>query len=229
MSERLPDGCFVVAIDGPAGAGKSTTSRRVAERLNLGYLDTGAIYRSVALAALERGIDVGDGRAVAQLALELDVSFTDGGTRVWCDGNDVSKEIREPRVGQAASQVSANPEVRSALASLQRGAARAPGIVAEGRDMGTVIFPDAGLKVFLSADAAERARRRTAELADRGTPAEPDAVLKEIGERDARDSSRSVAPLAAAPDALRIDSTQMTIEGVVDRIVNEAERRRSGN
>lgn len=229
MSERLPDSCFVVAIDGPAGAGKSTTSRRVAERLNLGYLDTGAIYRSVALAALERGVDPADGHAVAELALQLDVSFTEGGTRVWCDGNDVSKQIREPRVGQTASQVSANPEVRSALASLQRSAARAPGIVAEGRDMGTVIFPDAALKVFLVADAAERARRRTAELADRGTPAEQGAVLKEIGERDARDSSRSVAPLAAAPDALRIDSTELTIEEVVDRIVNEAERRRSGN
>ena len=218
--------------------GKSTTSRRVAERLRFGYLDTGAIYRAVALAVIERGIATDDGAGIAALAEGLDVSFSDGGTRVWCDGNEITRQIREPHVGQSASRVSANPEVRTALTSLQRAAARAPGIVAEGRDMGTVIFPDAGLKVFLSADAGERARRRAGgqiELMDRlvrgirGAPAEVDAVLREIEERDRRDSSRSVAPLAPAPDAVRIDSTEMTIDEVVDRIVNEARRRRSGN
>jgi len=229
MTRRLPEGCFVVAIDGPAGVGKSTTSRRVAERLRFGYLDTGAIYRAVALAVLERGIGTDDGAGIAALAEELDVSFSDDGTRVWCDGNEITSKIREPDVGQSASRVSANPEVRTALTSLQRAAARAPGIVAEGRDMGTVIFPDAGLKVFLSADAGERARRRAAELAGRGVPVEVDAVLREIEERDQRDSSRSVAPLVPAPDAVRIDSTEMTIDEVVDRIVNEARRRRSGN
>ena len=183
MTRGLPEGCFVVAIDGPAGVGKSTTSRLVAERLHLGYLDTGAIYRAVALAVIERGIATDDGAGIAALAEGLDVSFSDGGTRVWCDGNEITSQIREPHVGQSASRVSANPEVRTALTSLQRAAARAPGIVAEGRDMGTVIFPDAGLKVFLSADARERARRRAAELAGRGAPAEVDAVLTTATQR----------------------------------------------
>lgn len=226
--------CFVVTIDGPAGAGKSTVARRVAAELELGYLDTGALYRTVALAASERGLSLEDGPALGLLASGLDVEMPAGGAKVLLEGRDISSEIRTPAISQAASRVSALPEVRSALVTLQRAAARPPGTVAEGRDMGTVIFPEADLKVFLDADAEERARRRTVELQARaGESAEleregvnQEQVKREILERDQRDRSREVAPLAAADDAMVVDSTGLSVDAVVATVVKEALSRR---
>ena len=223
--------CFVVAIDGPAGAGKSTVARRVADALELGYLDTGALYRAVALAAIEGETALDDAAALADLAAGLDVEMPAGSRRIVLAGRDVSDVIRTPQISQAASRVSALPAVRSALVELQRSAARPPGTVAEGRDMGTVIFPQADLKVFLDADPDERARRRTEELRDR-TGAERDGtgdlenVKRDMAERDRRDRTREVAPLEAAPDAVVIDSTPLAIDEVVETIVKEALLRR---
>jgi len=220
---------FVVAIDGPAGAGKSTTARRVAERLASSYLDTGALYRCVALQALESGIALDDGLRLAELARSLDVSFGRGSdTRVWLAARDVTAAIRTPEVSQAASRASALPEVRTALVDLQRRAARAPGTVAEGRDMGTVIFPNAELKVFLDADIDERARRRAEDLGGAERSGAVDEVRSQISERDARDAGRAVAPLKPAADAVVIDTTRLSIEGVVERIVAEARARGIG-
>jgi cytidylate kinase len=223
--------CFVVAIDGPAGAGKSTVARRVADALELGYLDTGALYRAVALAAIEGGTALDDAAALAALAAGLDVEMPAGSRRIVLAGRDVSDEIRTPQISQAASRVSALPGVRSALVELQRSAARPPGTVAEGRDMGTVIFPHADLKVFLDANPDERARRRAEELRER-TDAKRDGsgdlenVKRDMAERDRRDRTREVAPLEAAADALVIDSTLMAIDEVVETIVKEAFLRR---
>lgn len=220
---------FVVAIDGPAGAGKSTTARRVAERLGASYLDTGALYRCLALQALENGIALDDARRLADLARSLDVGFGAGSdTTVSLGARDVTTAIRTPEVSQAASRVSALPEVRAALVDLQRRAARAPGTVAEGRDMGTVIFPNAQLKIFLDADIDERARRRAEDLGGAGRPGALDEVRSQISERDARDAGRAVAPLKPAADAVVIDTTGIGIAGVVERIVAEARSRGIG-
>ena len=221
---------FVIAIDGPAGAGKSTTARRVAERLGASYLDTGALYRCVALQALERGVSLADGPALARIAGSLDVRFGAGGDMgIALGGRDVTAAIRTPEVSQAASRVSSLPEVRAALVDLQRRSARAPGTVAEGRDMGTVIFPDAELKVFLDADIEERARRRTVDLGAAGRSETISEVRSQISERDARDQGRAVAPLKPALDAVIIDTTQLGITEVVERIVAEARARGIGN
>lgn len=222
-------GSFVVAIDGPAGAGKSTTARRVAERLGASYLDTGALYRCLALQAVEHGIALDDALHLAELARSLDVGFGAGSeTTVRLGARDVTTAIRTPEVSQAASRVSALPEVREALVDLQRRAARAPGTVAEGRDMGTVIFPNAQLKVFLDADIDERARRRAEELGGAGRPGAIHEVRSQISERDARDAGRAVAPLKPAADAVVIDTTGLGIEGVVERIIAEARSRGIG-
>ena len=223
--------CFVVAIDGPSGAGKSTVARRVADALELGYLDTGALYRTVALAALESGTALDDAPALAALATQLDVEMPAGTGQVMLAGRDVTEAIRRPEISQAASRVSALPEVRAALAGLQRAAARPPGTVAEGRDMGTVIFPNADLKIFLDADPEERARRRTAELRERTGaqatgPDKLEDVKRDMVERDRRDRTREVAPLQAAPDAVVIDSTHLAIDEVVENVVKEALLRR---
>jgi cytidylate kinase len=210
---------FVLAIDGPAGAGKSTTARSVAEALGFSYLDTGALYRCVAVAALDAGISPDDDAALGKLAAQVRIQQTADG-RFLLDGNDVSARIRTPDVSQAASRSSACPSVRAALVGIQRGAITPPGTVAEGRDMGTVIFPGADLKVFLDAAPDERTRRRSAELAARSAP--PDAIARvgaELAERDRRDSTRAVAPLAAAADAMVIDSTSVSLDEVVARIV----------
>lgn len=219
--------CFIVAIDGPAGAGKSTTARAVAERLALSYLDSGALYRAVALAALDSDVSLDDGVAVARVAAGLQVDLDAANNRVRLDGRDVSSEIRTSRVSQAASKVSAHPEVRQALVALQRAAARPPGTVAEGRDIGTVIFPEADLKVFLDADPRERARRRSEEMQGASSAERVRDVEREMAERDRRDATRAVAPLQAAADALVIDSSHLAIDEVVECIVKEAERRRS--
>jgi cytidylate kinase len=207
----------ILAIDGPAGAGKSTVARRVAERLGWVRVDTGAIYRSVALLAGRRGI-VG-AESIGRIAQSLDLKFE--GERVIVDGEDVSRAIREPEISTAASRVSAMPEVRANLLELQRRIARAhpKGAVLEGRDIGTVVFPDAEVKVFLTASLEERARRRTEELAERGVPQPFDDVLAEMKERDERDAQRDVAPLKPAADAKMVDTTGRTIEEIVSEIV----------
>ena len=198
---------MVIAIDGPAGAGKSTVARAAAERLGFTYLDTGAMYRAVAW----RSRDDGDAAAIARAArLEL-------GERVTLDGEDVTERIREPWVSEAASRVSSDPAVREALDAQQRRMLADGDWVAEGRDIGTVVAPDAAVKVFLTADPQERARRRAAEL---GTDVE--VVLREQAMRDERDRSRAASPLAPAPDAVPVDTTGLTFDQVVDQIVTLA-------
>ncbi len=221
----------IVTIDGPAGAGKSTVSRALADRLGFVYLDTGAIYRTVALAADDEGLgeaidrsDLAPGASPAEIArLEaiaagLAIGFEDGGRRVRLAGRDVSAEIRRPEVGQRASKVSAIPEVRRALLDLQRRIAAGGGVVAEGRDVGTVVFPDAEVKFFLTAAPLVRAERRVGDLRERGIPADVDQVLAEIEARDARDSKRAVAPLACPVDAVTIDSSGLDAHAVVARM-----------
>jgi len=224
----VSSGVFIVAIDGPGGAGKSTAARAVAERLGLSYLDTGALYRCVALRAIEEGLTLDDGARIADIARNLDVRFAAGSRSVHLAGRDVSSEIRTPEVTQAASKVSALPRVREALIELQRRSVRAPGTVAEGRDMGTVIFPEAQLKVFLDATVDERARRRAADLRGLGQADDVEEVRAQLAERDARDSGRAVAPLRQALDAMVLDSTDLAFEEVVDRIVTEARARGFG-
>lgn len=216
---------FVLTIDGPAGAGKSTTARAVAAALGFAYLDSGALYRCVAVAALDNGVSPDDDAALGQLAARVDIRQTSEG-RFLLDGQDVSDRIRTPEVSQAASRSSACPSVREALTGIQRGAILPPGTVAEGRDMGTVIFPDADLKVFLDAEPPERAKRRTLEMAAKAASAEAIArVGAEMAERDRRDSTRAVAPLAKAADAMVMDSTFLTFDNVVAEIVAAVEKR----
>jgi cytidylate kinase len=220
---------FIVTIDGPSGAGKSTVARRVAGRLGYRYLDSGALYRALALAVLEANVDVTDAAALDELLGRVEISLGADGRQVLLDGDDVSARIRTEAVSQTASKVSSLPAVRAALIGLQRAAAVAPGTVCEGRDMGTVVFPDAGLKVYLDADLDERARRRWTELEARGDRATLADVKNEMIERDRRDRTRAVAPLGAAADALVVDSTALKVDEVVERVVKEALHRKSGN
>lgn len=216
----------VVAIDGPAGAGKSTVTRKVAERLGYIIVDTGALYRVVALAAERAEVSFDDeARAsalaealVAENAVQLRKS-ENGTVQVLLRGQDVSLAIRAQNIGQGASKVSAHPGVRQALLELQRGQGREGGVVLEGRDIGTVVFPDSEAKFYLTASVDVRAQRRRDELAARGTPPSLAEVLSEVNERDRRDSTRPVAPLKQAPDALLVDSSVLTIEQVVELIV----------
>lgn len=208
---------LIVAIDGPAGAGKSTVSRRLAQRLGYQLLDTGAIYRAVALSARRQGIAWDDGAGCARVARALEIRFQlEGDTnKVFVDGEDVTAAIRTPEISQGASRVSALPEVRAALLDLQRRLAAEGGVVAEGRDVGTVVFPNAGAKFFLTATPEERARRRAQELAAAGQPVDYEKTLAEIRERDERDSNRAAAPLRQADDAILIDSSELTPEQVI--------------
>jgi cytidylate kinase len=212
----------VIAIDGPSGSGKGTVCRIIAERLGWHLLDSGALYRLTALAGAARGLDAADEPAHARVAAGLDVRFEvngQGGERVLLDGRDVTRELRAETTGNMASVVAAMPSVRAALLDRQRAFAAPPGLVADGRDMGTVVFPAAGLKVFLTASAEERARRRYNQLKEKGLAANLAGLSQEILERDRRDSARTVAPLRPATDAVVIDSTGLTVDDVVNRIL----------
>ena len=213
---------MILAIDGPAASGKSTVARMLADRLGAWLLDSGAVYRAVALAALERGLDLDAGKQLGDLASSVRVEFrdTEDGVRVMLDGRDVSEAIRMPEVSEAASRISVHPEVRRALLDHQRRAAEGRRVVAEGRDMGTVVFPDADVKFFLTADERVRAERRWRELLARGRSVTLEEVLAEQRERDRRDRERAVAPLRPAEDAVVVDSTSMTPEQVVEKMMD---------
>ena len=212
----------VIAIDGPSGSGKGTVCRILAERLGWHLLDSGALYRLTALAGAARGLEPADEPGHAAVAAGLDARFEvteAGGERVLLDGRDVTRELRAEVTGNMASVVAVMPAVRAALLERQRAYAVASGLVADGRDMGTVVFPSAGLKVFLTASAGERARRRYNQLKEKGLAANLAGLSQEILERDRRDSARSVAPLRPAADAVVIDSTGITVDDVVSRIL----------
>ena len=214
---------MIVTIDGPAGSGKSTAAKGVAARLGFDFLDTGAMYRAVALRCLEAGIDLSDVEAAATIARRTDIQAL--GNRVLADGADVTEAIRRAQVAQAASVVAVNPQVRAALVALQRKAATGRNIVTEGRDQGTVVFPDAECKFYITAAPEERARRRREEMAAQGSHASFDETLREIRERDARDKSRDVAPLKQADDAIRVDTTGQSAEDVLNFLVQTIRER----
>jgi cytidylate kinase len=207
----------VIAIDGPAASGKGTVAQRVASALGYHYLDSGALYRLVAFAALAAGADPDRGEALVPIARGLDLRFEGG--RALLAGRDVAEEIRGEAVSAAASRVATHPAVRAALMDRQRAFRRPPGLVADGRDMGTVVFPDATLKVFVTAGADERARRRARQLAQMGIDVNIQSLLRDIQERDARDRSRATAPLAAAPDAWVLDTTNMSVDDAVQAVL----------
>jgi cytidylate kinase len=217
----------VVAIDGPAGAGKSTIARRVAEKLGLVYIDTGAMYRAVALWALRENVDLADAGRLEQLAQAARIEFAPGASTVLLNGVDVTEAIRSPGVSQAASKVSAVPEVRRALVAKQREIGARQGVVMEGRDIGSVVFPDAEVKVFLDADPAERVLRRARELEQKGESVWAQEVAEQIRERDERDRTRTAAPLVQAPGAIRVDTTRLTldeVEAVILSLIEESLR-----
>lgn len=207
---------MIVTIDGPAAAGKSTAARALAERLGFDFLDTGAMYRAVTLAALRRGVPLDDEQALEKLAASVKIELR--GKSVLLDGEDVSVAIRDVEVTKHSRNVADNPGVRRQMMLLQREAGRSRNIVAEGRDQGTVVFPDAACKFFLTADPMVRAERRQVDLAKRGLHITVDQVLADQNERDERDSSRAIAPMVPAADAIRVDSSHTSLAEVVDSI-----------
>lgn len=211
----------IVAIDGPAGAGKSTVAKGVAERLGYLYIDTGAMYRAIAWKALKDDVPINDHQAVVRLAISTNVSLAtiNGEQLVFADGEDVTQAVRTPEATRASSPVSAIPGVRKRLVELQRNLATEGGVVMEGRDIGTVVFPNAEVKIFLTASADERARRRVEQMNEMGIEAEHAKIATEMRERDLRDSSRADAPLVQAADAILLDTDGMSIEQVIDAIV----------
>jgi CMP/dCMP kinase len=208
---------LIIAVDGPAGAGKSSSSRLLAERLGYRYIDTGALYRAVGLLAWEQGISPEDTQGLTALCNGLTLRFVAGpeGVRLLLGERDVTIDIRKPEISQMASKVSAHPVVRHCLLTLQRDLGKAGGVVMEGRDIGTVVFPDADVKFYLTASPEERGRRRYAELQQQGTPANLATTVQEIAERDRRDSGREHAPLQRAADAVVIDTTTLSLAEVV--------------
>ncbi len=212
-----PQGIPVITIDGPTASGKGTVASRVAAALGFAFLDSGALYRLTALSALEGNVPLDDELSLARLAKVLDVHFD--GERILLAGREVQDAIRQEAVGNAASKIAALPTVRAALVELQHGFRRAPGLVADGRDMGTVIFPDAPLKVFLTASVEARADRRYKQLIGKGFPANMLDLLQDLKERDARDTQRAVAPLKPAEGAHLLDTSDMTIEQAVAQVL----------
>ncbi len=217
---------MIIAIDGPAGSGKSSTAKAVARRLNITYLDTGAMYRVITLAALRQGIAPSDDDALADLVAKTSISFTGvpPDTRVWMDGEDVSEEIRGEAVTAQVSDYCAPAVVRKALVGRQRSIGRGQSLVCEGRDIGTTVFPDADLKIFMTASVAERAARRKNDFERMGIKKTAAELIADLTERDRKDSTRAVSPLSKAADAIELDTTGMTLEEQVDWIVERARR-----
>ena len=218
MNARVP----VITVDGPSGVGKGTLCQRLASRLGFHLLDSGALYRLTALAALRRNLALEDESRVAVVAAGLEVEFlagTEGSPRIVLEGVEVGAELRSETCGNAASRVAALPAVRAALLQRQRDFRQPPGLIADGRDMGTVVFPDAELKLFLIASAEERARRRYQEMRNKGMDANFDDVLRDLRARDEQDTHRAVDPLRAAEDAVTVDSTHLTFDEVVEAIL----------
>lgn len=222
-AERVP----VVTIDGPSGSGKGTVAQILATELGWHFLDSGALYRILAYAARERGISLDDHAVLAELALSLPVIFSTTDAKISLDGVDIKDEIRTEAAGNAASQVAVIPSVRTALLARQRAFRIAPGLVADGRDMGTVVFPDAPVKVFLTASAEERARRRYNQLIEKGLDANLPTLVADIAERDQRDMTRSVAPLVPAEDAEIVDTSDLDIAQTVACVRNLIRQRLS--
>ncbi len=210
----------VITIDGPTASGKGSVADGVAAALGFHVLDSGALYRLTALDAERQGIDLDDEADLAACALALEPRFT--ASRIFMDDRDVTDEIRDERIGNLASAIAPFPALRTALLARQRAFLRAPGLVADGRDMGTIVFPDATLKVFLVADVAARADRRHRQLIERGMPADLDAIGESLRDRDARDATRKVAPLVAAADAITIDSSSLALQDVIGRVLGLA-------
>ncbi len=216
MTEAVP----VLAIDGPSGAGKGTVSRRIARHLGWHFLDSGAIYRALAWAVQSRGISDDDEKAVARVAEEMTLEFKcDDGVQVWIDGTEVTPHLYTEECGRLASRIAAFPRVRRALLEKQRSFRQPPGLVADGRDMGTVVFPDAPYKVFLDASLEERAKRRFLQLKSQGLDVNLDQIIKDLEQRDRRDRERKEAPLIPAEDAVIIDSSDMSVEEVTEKIL----------
>ena len=210
-----------VAIDGPAGAGKSTIARKVAAELSIIYVDTGAMYRAIGAYAIRKGVDTKDAPAVAALLPEISLELTyseEQGQRIFLNGEDVSSEIRLPEMGMAASNVSAIPEVRAFLLEQQRGMAKRQSVIMDGRDIGTVVLPDAEVKIFLTASAEERARRRWKEFSEKGLPDTYEEILADVIRRDEQDMNRPIAPLKQADDAILLDSTALNFAETVEKV-----------
>lgn len=207
---------LIVAIDGPAGSGKSTVTHLLSKKLGYTHIDTGALYRAIAFQAIEFGLSLDDGLKIGNLAKKLNLSFRDG--KIHVEDSDVSSYIRTPEISSAASKISAYPEVREALLGLQRKMGENGGVVLEGRDIGTVVFPNAQLKFFLTANVDSRAKRRQIELESKGTYLDLEDVKRQVIERDKADTERKHAPLKKADDAIEVDTTSMTIEEVVEHL-----------
>jgi cytidylate kinase len=215
----------IVTIDGPAGSGKSTVARKLAAQLGFSFLDSGALYRAVTLAALDRNVDKDDGKRLGDLAAGLSIKLEPDG-RVLLEGRDVTAAIRGERVSASVSKVSAHAEVRAAMLSLQRMAAQAGDLVCEGRDMGSVVFPRAGLKVYLDADVGVRAERRRKELEERGESLSREELVARLQDRDRQDATRMHAPLKRIEGQVLVDTSDLTIDGVVERLVELVSARR---
>ncbi len=219
---------YSIAIDGPAGAGKSTIARRVAARLSFIYVDTGAMYRAMGLYFLEKGISPEDAAAIEAAVEDISVSirYENGEQQVWLNGKDVSGQIRREEVGNMASRTSANARVREKLVALQRELAKNENVVMDGRDIGTCVLPDATVKIYLTADPAERARRRYLELKEKGVEGNLQEIEADIRERDHRDMTREISPLRRADDAVLVDASHMSIDQVTDAVLAAYEEKR---